>query len=76
MFDISQLVIERDVPIPPIHQDKRNPILGFLEKMEVGDSVVIPIGRKRLPTRVYRFAGKRFKSRRVTEETTRVWRIE
>lgn len=74
-FDITQLVIERNVPIPKPNSSQRNPLYEFLCGLEVADSVVLPIPREKVPTRLYKLDGKRFKTRQVTPESTRVWRV-
>ena len=74
-FDISQLVIEKGVPVPVPNTCQRNPLYEFLQGLQVSDSVVLPIPRDKVPTRLYKLDGMRFKTRRVDQCSTRVWRV-
>ncbi len=74
-FDISQLVIERNVPIPPPYNPSHRPsIVSVVRKLEVGECVVVPKKQSSISSSLHRLPGK-FTTRQVTPESTRVWRV-
>lgn len=80
---IQGIVIEHNVPIPPKQRtNKQRYVLGFLVRMDVGDSVHLPIEVKSsLASRMSQIAAAsdmRFTLRVDKDDATmlRVWRVQ
>lgn len=69
--------IEKGVPIPPPASPGKsdpNSVMGLLRSMEVGDSLLIDKPQKEAPVHS-RIVGKKFTTRKVSENQTRIWRV-
>ena len=70
--------IEKNIPIPKKGADKKGELRLTLEKMEVGDSFVIPNYLRSVMWQAAKESGIKTQSKTITSETRemRVWRIK
>lgn len=71
----GELNIDHDIPMP-LHRRKTTPLSKALDKMKVGDSIVIPkIDRNKAISGAY-YRDKRVSTREITPDLIRVWVTE
>ena len=70
--------IEKNIPIPKKGADKKGELRLTLEKMEVGDSFVIPNYLRNVMWQAAKASGIKTQSKTINPETRemRVWRIK
>lgn len=73
---MSELKIEKGVPIPETQNGKRG-LIGTLNQLEVGDSMLYPLAKRTSISSAWlRIPNKKFTSRAVDEQNIRIWRVE
>lgn len=75
----DEIKIESGVPIPPMRSAANNGLWSALDKLKVGQSIVVhgEISTRRSMAGVanYRFRPRRFTGRTISPTETRIWRI-
>ena len=71
------IIIEKDVPIPPLKRRIKGEIRKTLEEMEIGESFLFPLAkRSALGANTKATRPKRFETRVVDADNVRVWRVK
>lgn len=74
---LKDIKIEKNIEIPFSHTGRQT-LTGLLRQLEVGDSFIYDIERRNamnsLAVRVAKVSNKKFTSRRISEDTVRIWR--
>jgi len=65
-------IIEKGVPVPPV---RKNSLVGTMRTMAINDSLALPINHQRSIHSAARTAGIKCASRKLDEDTIRVWRV-
>lgn len=70
--------VEKGIPIPKRGADKKGELRLTLEKMEVGDSIIVPNYMRQVAWQAAKAIGIKTQSKTINPETRemRVWRIK